>query len=148
MKIILVENVERLGEKGQVVSVKDGYARNFLLPRKVAIAATPARMKQLDTLRAQFATREDKTRKRLAGLAEKMAAVSLEAGLKMGEEGAFGAITNADVCKLLSEKGFDVDRRAIVLEEPIRHPGTYDIPVKLGHEVTATVKLMVAQSPA
>lgn len=148
MKIILLENVERLGEKGQVVDVKEGFGRNYLLPRKMALKATPARMKQLDALRSQLATKEDRIKARLAGLAEKLGLLSLKAELKMGEEGAFGAITNADICGLLAEQGFDIDRHDIILEEALRHPGVYDVPVRLGHEVAATVKVWVAEAPA
>lgn len=145
MKVILLENIDRLGTRGQVVTVKDGYARNFLLPRGLALRATPAQMKQLSALQRQLATKEEKTRQRLAGLAEKLGQLVLKAELKMGEEGAFGAITNADICELLAQQGYKVDRHSIVLEDPIKHPGTYDIPVKLGHEVVATVKVWVTE---
>jgi len=148
MKVILLGNVERLGEKGQVVNVKEGFARNYLLPRKLALRATPAQMKQVDNLRSQLASKEEKAKKRLAGLAEKLGLVSLKTNLKMGAEGAFGAITSADICELLGQQGFEVDRHDIVLEEPLRHPGVYDIPVRLGHEVLATVKVWVAEAPA
>jgi large subunit ribosomal protein L9 len=148
MKIILLENVNQLGDKGQVTNVKEGFARNYLLPRKLALRATPAQMKQLDALRSQLASKEEKAKKRLAGLAEKLGLVSLKADLKMGEEGAFGAITSADICEMLGREGFEIDRHAIVLDEPLRHPGVYDVPVKLGHEVLATVKVWVAEAPA
>lgn len=148
MKVILLENIDRLGTKGEAVNVKDGFARNYLLPRKLALEATPTQMKQLESLRRQLATKEEKTKQRLAGLAEKLGLVSLKANLRMGEAGAFGAITNADVAELLARHGFAIDRHDIILEEPLRHPGVYDVPVRIGHEVTATVKLWVAEAPA
>lgn len=147
MKVILLENVERLGTKGQVVTVRDGFARNFLLPRRLALQATPAQMKQLDALQRQLATKEEKARQRLAGLSEKLGSLTLKADLKMGTEGAFGAITNSDICELLAQQGHKIDRHSIVLDAPIKHPGVYDVPVKLGHEVMATVKLLVAEAP-
>ncbi|OYD15931.1 50S ribosomal protein L9 [candidate division WOR-3 bacterium JGI_Cruoil_03_51_56] len=148
MKLILLQDVERLGSRGQVVTVKDGYARNYLLPKKIALKATPAQLKQLDNIRNQLATKEEKIRKRLAGFAEKLGLVSLKTTIRTGNEGAFGAITNADIAGLLAQAGFEIDRHSIVLSETVRGPGIYDIPIKLGHEVTATVKLWVAEEPA
>ncbi len=148
MKLILLGDIERLGTKGQVVNVKDGYGRNYLLPRKMALRATPANLKQLETIRTQLASKEEKVKKRLTGLAEKLGLVSVKTTIKMGDEGAFGAITNTHIAELLTQQGFEIDRHSIVLAEPVRGPGVYEIPIKLGHEVTATVKLWVAEQPA
>ncbi len=148
MKVILLERVDRLGDRGQVVNVKEGFARNYLLPRKLALRATPAQLKQLDSLQKQLASKEEKVKKRLASLAEKLGLVALKTNLRMGAEGAFGAVTSSDICELLAKQGFEIDRRAIVLEEPLRHPGVYDIPVKLGHDVLANIKVWVAEAPA
>lgn len=148
MKVILTHDVDRIGKSGQVVNVKDGFARNYLLPRSLALPATPANLGRIDAIKNQSAAREGKVRKRLADLADKLGLASLKTGLRMGAEGAFGAITNADVAALLADGGFEIDKHSVVLAEPIKAPGVYDIPVKLGHEVTATVKLWVAEEPA
>ncbi|UCG44229.1 MAG: 50S ribosomal protein L9 [candidate division WOR-3 bacterium] len=148
MKVILLKDVERVGDRGKVMNVKDGYARNYLIPRKLAIRATPANLGQLDKIRAQLATRDEKVRKRLTAVADRLANVTVKTSIRMGEEGAFGAITNADVSRLLAAAGHDIDKHSIVIAEPIKGPGVYDIPIKLGHEVTATFKLEVAEQPA
>jgi large subunit ribosomal protein L9 len=148
MKVILLSDIERLGARGQVVNVRDGYARNYLLPRKLALAATPAQLRQLDSLQAQLASRDAKITKRLTDLAGRLGLVSIRTTIRMGQEGAFGAVTNANVAELLAQEGHIIDKHDIVLAEPIKAPGVYDIPVKLGHEVTATVKLWVAEAPA
>ena len=148
MKIILLESIDRLGARGDVVDVKGGHGRNHLLPKKLAIRATVSNLRQIDTIKAQSATKEDKIRKQLTELAEKLGLASVKTTIKMGEEGAFGAITNADVADLLAKEGFEIDKRSIIIAEPIKAPGVYDVPVKMGHEVTATVKLWVAEEPA
>jgi len=148
MKVILLQTVDRLGARGEVVNVRIGYARNYLLPRKLAIEATPANLRQLDAIRSQLATRDEKIAKRLTGVAEQLGSVTVKTTIRMGDEGAFGAVTNADVARLLHEQGYDIDRHAIVLSEPVKGPGVFDVTVRLGHEVTATVKLWVAEQPA
>ncbi|MEO0078071.1 MAG: 50S ribosomal protein L9 [candidate division WOR-3 bacterium] len=148
MKVILLSDIERLGARGEVVNVRDGYARNYLLPRKLALIATPAQLKQLDSIKAQLASRDAKITRRLTDLASRLGLVSIKTTIRMGQEGAFGAVTNADIAELLAQEGHVIDKRDIVLAEPIKAPGVYDVPVKLGHEVTATVKLWVAEAPA
>jgi large subunit ribosomal protein L9 len=148
MKVILLSDIERVGDRGQVVNVRDGYARNYLFPRKLALEATSAQLKQLDSIKSQLASRDAKITKRLTDLAGRLGLVSVKTTIKMGQEGAFGAITNADIAALLANEGHEVDKRSIVLAEPIKGPGVYDVPIKLGHEVTATVKLWVAEEPA
>ncbi|MBM3322203.1 50S ribosomal protein L9 [candidate division WOR-3 bacterium] len=148
MKVILLADIERLGARGEVVNVRDGYARNYLMPRKLALAATPAQLKQLDSIKAQLASRDAKITRRLTDLAGRLGLVSVKTTIRMGQEGAFGAVTNADVAELLEKEGHVVDKHDIVMAEPIKAPGVYDVPIKLGHEVTATVKLWVAEAPA
>ncbi len=142
MKIILTQDVERLGKKGEVVVVRDGYARNYLLPKGLAIYATKARLNQIEAIRAELLKREERQLKKLKNLAQQLETLSLKIELKMGESGAFGAITNADIARLLKENGFEVDRHKIELSTPIKEPGIYDIPVNLG-AVSATIKLWV-----
>ncbi len=148
MKVILLADIERVGDRGTVVNVKPGYARNYLFPRKLALEATKSQLAQIDFIKKQLATKEAKITKRLTDLADRLGLVSVKTTIKMGAEGAFGSITNADIATLLAAEGHEIDKHAIVLSEPIKAPGVYDVSVKLGHEVTATVKLWVAEEPA
>ena len=148
MKVILLSDIERVGSQGTVVSVKRGYARNYLLPRKLALEATKPQLAQLESIKQQIASKEAKITKRLTDFADRLGLVSVKTTLKMGQEGAFGSVTNADIAALLAAEGHEIDKHSIVLAEPIKGPGVYDIPVKLGHEVSATVKLWVAEEPA
>ncbi len=145
MKVILLTDIPRLGSQGEVVQVRDGFARNYLLPRKLALAADETNLRRLDGIKKQIAARTTKLNQRLLTIREQLGLVTLKASLKMGEAGAFGAITNADIAHLLTEAGHKVDKHAIALEEPIKVPGVYDIPIKLGQDVTATVKLWVVE---
>jgi len=148
MKVILLSDIERVGSRGTVVNVKPGYARNYLLPRKLALEATKSQLAQLESINKQLASKEAKITKRLTDFAGRLGLVSVKTTIKMGQEGAFGAITNADIAILLATEGHEIDKHSIVLAEPIKGPGVYDIPVKLGHEVSATIKLWVAEEPA
>jgi large subunit ribosomal protein L9 len=144
MQIILQEDVEKLGTRGQVVEVANGYARNFLLPRRLGLEATPGNMKRLEKMRATFAKKEAVEKGDAQKLAELLVAVSLEIARKSGEnDQLFGSVTSADVAEALAAKGFTIDKRKIVLVDPIKAIGDFDIPVKLHREVTATVKLTV-----
>jgi len=143
MKIILTQDIDRVGKKGDVVTVKDGFSRNYLIPRDMAIKATGDRLRQIDAIKAELNKREERHQKKLKNLASKLETLSLKAELKMGETGAFGSITNADIAKLLKEAGYDIDRHKIDIPLPIKEPGIFDIAINLG-EVTATVKLWVA----
>lgn len=142
MKIILTQDVERVGQKGEVVNVKDGFARNYLIPRNLAIQATKVRLAQIDAIKAELTKRDERHEKKLKNLAQKLETLSLKAELKMGETGAFGAITNADIAKLLKDAGYEIDRHKIEVPNPIKETGIFDIPINLG-AVTATVKLWV-----
>lgn len=142
MKVILTQDIDRLGKKGDIVNVKDGFARNFLIPKDLAIRATKERLNQIDAIKAELTKREENYQKKLKKLAAKLETISLKAELKMGETGAFGAITNADVAKLLKDVGCEIDRHKIEIPNPIKEPGIFDIPINLG-VVTATIKLWV-----
>ncbi len=144
MQIILQEDVEKLGTRGQVVEVKAGYARNFLLPRKLALEASPGNMKRLEKMRATFAKKEATEKGDAQKLAELLAGVSLELTRKAGDnDQLFGSVTTADISDALAAKGFTIDKKKITLAEPIKVVGEYDIPIKLHREITATVKLAV-----
>jgi len=144
MQIILQEDVEKLGNRGQVVEVKEGYARNYLLPRKLALEANAGNMKRLEKMRAAFAKKEASERGDAQKLAEMLATVSLEVARKSGEnDQLFGSVTTADVSEALAAQGYTIDKRKIQLAEPIKLIGNFDIPVKLHREIVATVKLAV-----
>jgi large subunit ribosomal protein L9 len=144
MQIILQEDVEKLGNRGQVVEVAEGYARNFLLPRKLALEASPGNMKRLEKMRAVFARKEATEKDSAQKLAELLSAVSLEITRKAGEnDQLFGSVTSADISEALEAKGYNVDKRKIALADPVKLIGEFEIPIKLHREVTATVKLAV-----
>jgi large subunit ribosomal protein L9 len=144
MQIILQEDVEKLGTRGQVVEVKEGYARNFLLPRKLALEASAGNMKRLEKMRAVFAKKEAVEKGDAQKLAELLAGVSLELIRKAGEtDQLFGSVTSADISEALAAQGFTVDKRKIALAEPIKILGEFEVPLKLHREVSATVKLTV-----
>ncbi len=148
MKVILLTDIDRLGNRGEVVEVRDGFARNYLLPRKLALVANETNLRQLENIKKAIVHRETKVIRRLKDMAERLGLVTIKASLKMGAEGAFGAITNADIAELLKEAGHNVDKHTISLEEPIKAPGVYDILIKLGHDITTTVKLWVVEKSA
>lgn len=146
VQVILQENVEKLGARGQVVEVARGYARNFLLPRKLAIEATPGNLKRLEKIRGALAKREATERESAQKLAELLGAVTLTLSRKAGEtDQLFGSVTSADIAEALAAQGYNVDKRRIALEEPIKLIGEYEVPVKLHHDVTATVKVAVTR---
>lgn len=144
MQIILQEDVEKLGNRGQVVEVAEGYARNFLLPRKLALEASPGNMKRLEKMRAAFAKKAAVEIADAQKLGELLASVSLEISRKSGEnDQLFGSVTSGDISEALAAKGYTIDKRKIQLAEPIKSIGNFDIPVKLHREVSATIKLAV-----
>ncbi len=144
MQIILQEDVEKLGTRGQVVEVAEGYARNFLLPRKLALEASAGNLKRLEKMRVAFAKQEATETADAQKLAELLAGVSLELTRRAGEnDQLFGSVTAADISESLAAKGFQIDKRKIALSEPVKVVGEYEIPVKLHREVTASVKLAV-----
>jgi large subunit ribosomal protein L9 len=144
MQIILQQDIEKLGTRGQVVEVAEGYARNFLLPRKLALEASASNMKRLEKMRTAFAVQEATEKEEAQKVADALAAVSLELTRKAGEnDQLFGSVTSADISEALEAKGYKLDKRKIVLADPIKLVGEYEIPIKLHREVSATVKLAV-----
>ncbi|MFQ5596423.1 MAG: 50S ribosomal protein L9 [Nitrospiria bacterium] len=147
MKIILAEDVDRLGRMGALVDVADGYARNFLLPKKLATLATVKNVKELEHKKRVIADRVRKETHFAEGQAEKMNALNITIPAKTGEEGKlFGSITAKDICEALAAQGFEVDKRKILLERSIKEAGGYQISVKIHHNVTAQVKIEVVPS--
>jgi len=144
MKIILRQDVDKLGESGEIVDVKPGYFRNYLNPRGLAMRATESNRKIYEEERRIQQVRQDKAKFDAQKLADKLQNVSLNAPVQVGEEDkVFGSVTSQDIAKLLAEQGFDIDKRNIELEEPIKALGIYNVPVKLHKEVTGEVKVWV-----
>jgi large subunit ribosomal protein L9 len=144
MQIILQEDVEKLGTRGQLVEVAEGYARNYLLPRKLGLEATPGNMKRLESMRAAFAKKEATEKESAQKLAELLAGVSLTLTRKAGEnDQLFGSVTSGDLAEALATQGYNIEKRKITLADPIKVVGEYEVPIKLHREVTATVKVAV-----
>jgi len=144
MQIILQEDVEKLGNRGQIVTVAEGYARNFLLPRKLGLQATPGNMKRLEKMRAAFAKKEATEKESAQTLAELLATVTLTISRKAGEnDQLFGSVTSGDVAEALGAQGYTIEKRKIALADPIKLVGEYQVPVKLFREISANVKVIV-----
>ena len=147
MKIILLEQVEKLGRPGDQVEVADGYARNFLIPKRKAVAATPAHVKSLDHLLRQNKGQKDRLRQAAEAMVARIAEASCVIKRQAGEqEKLFGSVTNQDIAAALGARGLDVDRRKILLQEPIKVLGSYTIPIRLHPEVVAELRLTVERS--
>ncbi|MAJ58573.1 MAG: 50S ribosomal protein L9 [bacterium TMED88] len=144
VQLILREDVRRLGEAGDLVSVKPGYARNFLVPQGKAILATVGRVKELDHQKRVISERLAKEMADFEAVKQRMASVVLEFSAQAGDEGKlFGSITAQQIGEQLAEKGFKIDRRKIELDEPIKALGEHQVPVKLRSEIVAEVKVIV-----
>jgi large subunit ribosomal protein L9 len=144
MEVILREHVENLGRRGEVVKVADGYARNYLLPRKLALLATEGNKKQIERERAKFEAKEAEEQKVAGAIAERLGNVEIEIARKVGEtEALYGSVTTSDIAEALAARGYDVDRRKLQLQEPIKKLGEFVIPVKLHRDVTTTIKVRV-----
>ena len=145
VKIVLTQDVQDLGNAGDVKDVAAGYARNYLIPRGLATAATPVAVKQAERLRSAGARRDDRLAAHAAALAERLAGTTLTFEAKAGEKGRlYGSITTADIADALSrEIGESFDRRKHIIGDPLRHVGEHVVPVRLTAEVTAEVKVLV-----
>ncbi len=143
MKVILREHVDHLGDRGQIVNVANGYARNFLLPKELAYEATPGNLKQLETQRRAWAGREGREVEVAEQLAARLAAIELRVTKKAGESGTlYGSVTNVEVAALLAVEGIEIDRRRISLD-PVKALGSHEVSVRLHPKVTGKVKLEV-----
>jgi large subunit ribosomal protein L9 len=146
MKIILREDVDRLGRRGDIITVKDGFARNYLIPRGLAFRATSGNLQTFEEEKKQLDVRENKTRRLAEQFAKKLKAVSITATVSVGDEDrVFGSVTAQTISNLLKEKGFDVDKKKILLDEPIKALGVYTIPIKLHSDVQGKVKVWVVK---
>ncbi len=145
MKVVLLETIEGIGSVGQEVKVKDGYARNFLIPKGLALMASDKNIKAFkDKIQSRIKS-EAKSKEHAQKIAEQLETVSLNYSMKTGQEGKlFGSITPAQIFDSLKEKGFEVDKKKIVLPEPIRHIGTHEVTVRLYPGVNAQLKVEVS----
>ena len=144
MEIILREQVEKLGDRGDIVKVKAGYARNFLFPQRKAILVTPHNVRQVEQEKVALVRREAIEKKESELLAQQLSELNLEFSRKVGEnEVLYGSVTTMDIVQNLLEKGFEIDRRKINLEEPLKSLGKHEVPIKLHREVTALLKIEV-----
>lgn len=146
MKIILQENLEKLGTRGEIVEVAEGYARNYLLPRKIALPATPGNLKQLERIRARLAKIEAQEHATASQAAAAISGTTLSFERKVGQsDQLFGSVTAADIAEALASRGIEVDKRKVALTEPIKVLGEYDVAIKLHHNVAANIKVVVTR---
>ena len=146
MEVILRDHVEHLGERGEIVNVADGYARNYLLPRKLALLATDGNKKRVERERKIAEAREAEERASSEAIATRLGALEIVFTRKVGEtEQLYGSVTNQDLADALKVKGFDVDRRKILLPDAIKALGDFTVPVRLHRHVTAQLKVTVSK---
>ncbi len=146
MKVILKKNFDKLGNVGEIVEVKDGYARNFLIPRDIAYPATKGNIRALEEEKIQKARKEAKALEEARAFAEELSKVSITIPVKVGEEDKiFGAVTTQMIADALKEKGYEVDKKKIEITEPIKALGIYEVKVKVHHAVDTTVKTWVVR---
>jgi large subunit ribosomal protein L9 len=146
MKVILKDDIENLGKCGDVVKVKDGYGRNYLIPRNMAVIATRGNLKAIGEITTQKRLRDNKRRREAEHLKAALEKISCTAEVQVGEEDrVFGSVTSQNITDLLKKQGFVVDRRNIILEEPIKALGVYTVPIKIEREIVANLKVWVVK---
>ena len=144
MEVILREHVEHVGNRGEIVKVAAGYARNYLLPRHLALLVTEGNKKHVERERTKFEAKESEERGAAEAVAQRMANIEIVIARKVGEtEALFGSVTSADIAEALGAKGFALDRRKLQLRDAIKKVGEYDVPVKLHRDVTTQIKVKV-----
>ena len=149
MEVILRDHVEKLGKRGEIVKVSDGYARNYLLPRKLALPATEGNRKHVERERKIMETREAEEKSQAEAIASRLSTVDITIARRVGEtEQLYGSVTASDIAEFLKTKGFEIDRRKLILPEPIKAIGEHDVPLKLHRDVTAPLKVKVVKEGA
>lgn len=144
MKVILLENIEKLGKEGDVVDVASGYARNYLILKKKALVSSPGNMKKFEEIKKMKSVQYMKSKEGAEKLAEKLDTLSITAVVKVDEnERLYGSVTLPDISELLRKEGYEIDKKKIIIDEPIKSLGVYTIPIRLHEEVQATIKLWV-----
>ena len=146
MELILRKDVDKLGKGGQIIKVKDGFARNFLIPNGLAVPLNSANLKALEEQRQKKITQLEKAKNEAVELKERLAALSLTIPvLAKEEDGLYGSVSATEILSALKEEGFEIDRDSLILEEPIKSLGIYEVPVKLHPEVIGKVKVWVVK---
>lgn len=146
MEVILRQHVDNLGNRGDIVKVADGYARNFLLPRKLALPATAGNRKHVERERKIMEAREAEEKGQAEAIAARLGSVEIAIARRVGEtEQLYGSVTASDIAEYLKGKGFEVDRRKLILPEPIKTLGEHNVPLKLHREVTVPLKVNVVR---
>ncbi|MCK8600617.1 50S ribosomal protein L9 [Desulfoferrobacter suflitae] len=144
MKIILTENIASLGEIGQIVNVAPGYARNYLLPQGLALKATGENVRELEHRKRILAAKREKVRREMLSAAEKLNQVSIQLHRKVAEDDKlYGSVSVVDIANALEGQGFEVDRKNIILDQPIKQLGTYSVPIRMGSDVNANIQLVI-----
>ena len=144
-KVLLREDVDDLGARGEIVRVRAGYARNYLLPRNLAVEATAGNVKGIESERAALLKKEAKERASAESQSAQMSSLDLEFKRKAGEQGAlYGSVTSMDIAEALRERGYEIDRHRIHLREPLKRVGEYTVPIRLHREVSIDLKIRVA----
>lgn len=147
MQIILKSNVEKLGKEGDVLTVADGYARNYLIPKKLAVQATEKNRQLLEHEKRIEVDRAVKAKKEAETLANELSNVSCTISVQAGEnDRLFGSVTTSDIANALADLGYEIDKRKIILEEPIKELGMFTVPVKLHADITANIKVWVVKA--
>jgi large subunit ribosomal protein L9 len=147
MEVILRTHVENLGRRGEIVKVAEGYARNYLLPRKLALAVTESNKRQIERERQAAEARELEEKTQAEAFAARLSTVEVSIARRVGGENdtLYGSVTNADIASALEKQGFDIDRRKVQLAEPLKQLGEFTVPIKVHREVTADVKVKVVK---
>jgi len=149
MKIILKQDVENVGRKGDIVKVAAGYGRNFLLPRKLGIEVTPSNVKMIEIERQALKKKTEAERQSFQSLVQKLNQVSLTFTRRAGDKDViFGSVSSGDVKEALGGLGYDIDKKKILLDEPIKRLGNFSVPIKVSHDDRAEVKVVVAREEA
>jgi len=147
MKVILKEDISSLGRMGDLIDVANGYARNYLIPQNKALPATHKNLKVLEQQRQVLLQKREREKHRAQNLAAKLATLTCEIPKQVGEEGKiFGSVTTMDIAHCLEQKGIQIDRKKIVLDQPIKHAGEYEVPVKLHPEVQTFLKIRIIEA--
>jgi len=146
MEVILKEDVPKLGHRGEVVKVADGYGRNYLVPKRLAIEATAGNRAVIEQMKVSSQRRSDREKADAEGLSKQLEGATLSFARKSGEhDHLFGSVTSGDIADALASQGFTVDRRKIQLDEPLKNLGEFAVAIKLHRDITATVKVVVAK---
>jgi large subunit ribosomal protein L9 len=146
MEVILREHVENLGQRGDIVKVAEGYARNYLLPRKLALAVTDSNKRQIERERKIAEAREAEEKTRAEAVASRLANVEVSISRRVGENDTlYGSVTAADIAQALEKQGFEIDKRRVQLAEPLKQLGEVTVPIKIHRDVTAQVKVAVTK---